>query len=163
MAVEAPNVGGLTFDLGLQPYRGRVADMEPDANDPKQLVRRLVDEVMNGRHLDRLDVLCTNRLAPKLRVAFQQFLEAFPDWRQEIVELVHEDGTVVAHFRCTGTHEGSWRGLSATGRSMRIDEVYFFRVDDGRIGGLWGLEDTWSRMRQLAGDAATLGELGSLT
>lgn len=27
----------------------------------------------------------------------------------------------------------------------------------------WGLEDTWTRMRQLAGDDITLRELGSLS
>ena len=53
-------------------------------------------------------------------------------------------------------------GLPATGRPMRIDEVYFFRITEGRIGGVWGLEDTWTRMRQLRGDDAALGELGSL-
>ena len=38
---------------------------------------------------------------------------------------------------------------------MRIDEVYFFRFTDGRISGLWGLEDTWTRMQQLAGDTSS--------
>jgi hypothetical protein len=51
---------------------------------------------------------------------------------------------------------------SATGRRMRIDEVYFFRITDVRISGLWGLEDTWTRRRQLAGDDTNLGDLGSL-
>ena len=46
---------------------------------------------------------------------------------------------------------------------MLVDEVYFFRIADERIAGLWGLEDTWTRMRQLAGDDVTLGELGSLS
>lgn len=124
---------------------------------------RLVDEVMNGRDLDLLDELCTPQLAPKLRRAFEQFLEAFPDWRQELVEVVAEGTTVVARFRCHGTHARTWEGLEPTGRTMRIDEVYFFRFADGRIRGMWGLEDTWTRMRQLAGDDVTLGELGSLS
>jgi len=46
---------------------------------------------------------------------------------------------------------------------MKIDEVYFFRFADARIRSMWGLEDTWTRMRQLAGDDITLGELGSLS
>jgi predicted ester cyclase len=46
---------------------------------------------------------------------------------------------------------------------MRVDEVYFFTIRDHRIARVWGLEDTWSRMRQLAGDNVTLGELGSLS
>jgi len=129
-------------------------------SDPKLLVHRLVDEIINGRDLDQLDDVCSRALAPKLRLAFEQFLAAFPDWHQEIVELVAEAERVVARFRCTGTQLGAWQGLAPTGRSMRIDEVYFFRIDDGRLASLWGLEDTWTRLRQLAGDDVTLGELG---
>ena len=127
------------------------------------LVTRLVDDVMNGGDLDRLDELCSPQLAPKLRDAFTQFRSAFPDWQQETIETVTDGRTVVARMRCTGTHHGTWQGLAPTGRAMRIDEVCFFRTGDERITGLWGLEDTWTRMHQLAGDDATLGELGSLS
>ena len=130
---------------------------------PTELVQRLIDDVMNGRDLDLLDELCTPTIAPKLRTAFSTFREAFPDWHQEALEFVTDGRTVVARMRCTGTHHGEWQGLPPTGRPMRIDEVYFFRIADGRISGLWGLEDTWTRMRQLAGDDARLGELGSLS
>ena len=46
---------------------------------------------------------------------------------------------------------------------MRVDEVYFFGVSDGRINRMWGLGDTWTRLRQLRGDDAELGQLGSLS
>jgi predicted ester cyclase len=70
----------------------------------------------------------------------------------------------VARFRCTGTHQGAWQGLEPTGRRMRVDEVYFFRFTGDLIKGLWGFEDTWTRMQQLQGDAgARLGDLGSLS
>jgi predicted ester cyclase len=128
----------------------------------KQLVHRLVDDVINARRFESLDGLATSRLAPKLRTAFEQFRAAFPDWHQEIVELVEEGDTVVARFRCTGTQASDWQGLSATGRAMDVDEVSFIRITDGRISGIWGLEDTWTRIRQLVGDDVTVGELGSL-
>lgn len=127
------------------------------------LVSVLVERVMNGNDLDRLEHLCSPQLAPKLRVAFTQFRTAFPDWQQELIETVTDGRTVAARMRCTGTHHGTWQGLAPTGRSMRVDEVYFFRIGDERLTGVWGLEDTWTRMRQLAGDDATLGELGSLS
>jgi hypothetical protein len=140
----------------IQPHgRGDIA--------PTELVRRLVDEVINGGELDVLEELCTPTLAPKLRRAFEQFRSAFPDWHQEVREFVTDGLTVVARMRCTGTHRGEWQGLVPTGRAMRVDEVYFVRVGEDRISGLWGLEDIWTRMRQLAGDNATLGELGSLS
>ena len=46
---------------------------------------------------------------------------------------------------------------------MTIDEVYFFRFAGDRIRSMWGIEDAWTRMRQLAGENVTLGELGSLS
>lgn len=128
----------------------------------KRVVHRLVDGVINARRFDLLDELAADRLAPKLRTAFEQFLAAFPDWHQEIVELVEEGDTVVARFRCTGTQAAPWQGIKPTGRSMDIDEVSFIRFRGGRIGGMWGLEDTWTRIRQLAGHDVAPGELGSL-
>jgi predicted ester cyclase len=130
---------------------------------PVEVVTYLVDDVINDNRLDRLDELCTAKLAPRLHRAFTQFRRAFPDWSQRILETVTDGRTVVARMRCTGTHHGTWQGLEPTGRTMRVDEVYFFRITDERVSGLWGLEDTWTRMRQLAGDDVTLGELGSLS
>ena len=131
--------------------------------DHKATVVRLVDEAMNGRDLDVVDELCTAKLAPELRSAFTSFVGAFPDWHQELVELVAEGETVVARFRCHGTQAGPWEGLPPRGRTMKIDEVYFFRFREGRIRSMWGLEDTWTRIRQLSGESITLGELGSLS
>lgn len=129
----------------------------------KELARLLVDDVINPHRWNRLRDLCTPELEPKLRQAFVEFHAAFPDWDQEILELVEEGSTVVARFRCTGTQRGEWHGIAPRGGRMRIDEVYFFRLSGDRISGLWGLEDTWTRIRQLAGEGASLGDLGSLS
>jgi predicted ester cyclase len=75
---------------------------------------------------------------------------AFPDFEMEIVELIAEDETVVAHFRCSGTHRGTWLGIPATGRRFEdVDEIYVFRVRDGRLVSAVGVEDNLSRFRQL--------------
>jgi predicted ester cyclase len=116
----------------------------------KSLVRRLVEEVMNGGRLDVIDELYAPQLAPAARRWIEPFRESFPDVHMEIVELIAEDERVVGRFRCSGTHLGPWRGRPPTGRRfLRVDEVYFFRVCDGRITEAWGLEDTSSRERQL--------------
>lgn len=44
-----------------------------------------------------------------------------------------ENGTVVARRICQGTNLGDWLGVPATGRSMRVDEVWFFTVANGRL------------------------------
>jgi predicted ester cyclase len=68
----------------------------------------------------------------------------------EIVELIAEGETVVGHFKCSGTHEGEWRGVPATGRRFeQVDEVYIFKVRDGRLVSALGVEDNLSRLSQL--------------
>jgi predicted ester cyclase len=57
---------------------------------------------------------------------------------------------VVAHFRCAGTHRGSWLGIAASGRRFEdVDEIYIFTVHDGRLASAVAVEDNLSRLRQL--------------
>jgi predicted ester cyclase len=118
--------------------------------NPKETVVRLIEEVMNRGNLDLLDELCSREMAGSAREWIRPFREAFPDVEMEIVELVAEGEKVAGRFKCSGTNLGEWRGQSPTGRRFEaIDEVYFYRVVDGRITEAWGLEDTTSRVSQL--------------
>jgi predicted ester cyclase len=116
----------------------------------KALVRRLIDEVMNGGRLQVLAELYSADMAAAARRWIGPFREAFPDVQMEIVTLVAEGDTVAARFRCSGTHLGEWQGRAPTGRRFRnVDEVYFFIIRGGRIASAWGLEDNDRRRRQL--------------
>lgn len=118
--------------------------------DPKAVVRRLIDEVLNGGVLDAIDELYAPELARGARRWIAPFRESFPDVEMEIVELIAEDEKVVGRFRCSGTHLGPWRGHGPTGRRFEgIDEVYIFRVREGRITEAWGIEDNRKREHQL--------------
>jgi predicted ester cyclase len=122
--------------------------MGTEAN--KQLVRRLVDEVVNQRNAEPLDELAQDDFAALARRWISPFRSSFPDFRMEIVELVAENDVVVAHFKCSGTHRGEWLGISPTGRRFEdVDEIYIFHVRDGKLAQWRGVEDTLSRMRQL--------------
>jgi hypothetical protein len=118
--------------------------------EPKQVVRRLVEEVMNQRNIAALEDLYAPPLALAARRWVEPFLTSFSDVHMRIVELVAEGQTVVGRFACSGTHTGTWLDHPASGRRFTdVAEVYFFRVVDGRITGAWGLEDTVDRLRQL--------------
>jgi predicted ester cyclase len=122
--------------------------MQTDAN--KQLVRRLVDEVVNRRNAGPLDELAEGEFAELARRWISPFRSAFPDFRMEIVDLVAENDTVVAHFRCSGTHRGEWLGLAPTGRRFEdVDEIYIFHIRNGKLATAVAVEDNLSRMRQL--------------
>jgi predicted ester cyclase len=112
----------------------------------KQLVRRFVDEVVNQRNTDALDELAQGDFAERARRWINPFGSAFPDFTMEIVEIVAENETVVGHFKCSGTHSGNWVGVPPTGgRFEGVDEIYIFRVRDGKLASAIGVEDNLSR------------------
>ncbi len=121
-----------------------------DAGDAKSVVVRLIEEVLTGGRLDVIEEIYTPQMARGARRWIEPFRESFPDVQMDIVELIAEGEKVVGRFRCSATHLGPWRGHPPTGRRFeRVDEVYIFRVRDGRIAEAWGIEDTRSRERQL--------------
>jgi predicted ester cyclase len=81
----------------------------------------------------------------------RQHREAFPDWKEEIQQIVAEGDLVVLHFVSTGTNAGSWRGSPATGRKIRIHEMSILRIEDGKIAEQWLLPSIFSMQQQLAG------------
>jgi predicted ester cyclase len=115
----------------------------------KAMVRRLVESINAGDIDATVDELFAPRAARRVKRLFAEFYAAFPDWREEIMELVAEGNTVAGRFRCSGTHRGEFLGEAPTGKRMEVDEVFFFRVDDGKFADFWALEDSLSRMRQL--------------
>ena len=118
--------------------------------EPKTVVQRLIDEVMNAGRLDLIDEIYAPHMVTGARRWIAPFRASFPDVHMEIVELIAEGEKVVGRFRCSATNLGPWRGNPPTGRRFeRVDEVYIYRVQEGRITEAWGLEDNRSRERQL--------------
>jgi predicted ester cyclase len=113
-------------------------------------VERLVEEGVNERRPEVLDEVASGPFAALARRWVSPFRGAFPDFRMEIVKVVEERDTVVAHFRCSGTHLGEWLGVPPTGRRFEdVDEIYVFRVEDGKLADAYGVEDNLARLRQL--------------
>ncbi len=119
------------------------------SDENKAMVQRMVEAINAGEEEAAVDVLFAPRAARRVKRLFAEFRSAFPDWREEIVELVAEGDTVAGRFRCSGTHLGEFLGEAPTGRRMEVEEVFFLRVGDGKFVDFWALEDSLNRMRQL--------------
>jgi predicted ester cyclase len=129
----------------------------------KHLVRRLVQEGVNERNPEVLDDVAEGSFAERARRWISPFRSSFPDFEMEIVNLVEEKDVVVAHFRCSGTHLGNWLGIAPTGRRFeQVDEIYVFRVRNGRLASAIGVEDNLSRLRQLGIRLAPPGSVSAL-
>lgn len=148
------------------------------AEQNKLLIQRLVEEAVNQGNLDVLAEVADGEFAQAARQWVGPFRAAFPDFSMEIVDLVAEEKVpeekvpeeevpeeevpeeevaeeekVAAHFRCSGTHLGEWMGHPPSGRRFQdVDEIYIFRVRNGKLTDATGVEDNLSRMRQLGLD-----------
>jgi hypothetical protein len=67
----------------------------------KQLVRRLVEEGVNVQSTAILNEVADGAFAELARRWISPFRGSFPDFQMQIVNLIEEDDTVVAHFRCS--------------------------------------------------------------
>ena len=76
--------------------------------------------------------------------------DAFPDFHNELEEMVEEGERVFARLRYTGTHRGELFGIPATGRRIAYMGAALFRFRGSRIWSVWVLGDVDGLKRQLA-------------
>ena len=119
------------------------------SEENKAMMRHMVEGINAGVEEATVDELFAPRAARRVKRLFAEFRIAFPDWQEEIVQLVAEGDAVAGRFRCSGTHRGEFLGEAPTGKRMDVEEVFFLRVEEGKFVDFWGLEDSLNRMRQL--------------
>jgi steroid delta-isomerase-like uncharacterized protein len=89
----------------------------------------------------------------KGRPAFVRYVEqtraAFPDWHNQVDELIAADEKVVARLTWTGTHQGEFLGIPPTGRTVTYVGAAIFRVRHGKIQEGWVVGDTQELWRAL--------------
>ena len=112
----------------------------------KAIALRLI-EIFNGRRLDLLeDVLHPefrgrgiSAFAPDdpevgpsaRRKLYEMFLQAIPDARGEVLDLVAEGDKVVLHDRFGGTHRGEFFGRRDTGDRIEWIAIHIYIIRDG--------------------------------
>ena len=135
--------------------------MSTDAN--KAIVRAFV-EAWNTKDFDRFDDLMApdaqltvggstiSCSGPATRSIAEHWISGFPDYHFELVHLVAEGDMVAALMPFSGTHTGHVLDLPPTGRTVRVSEMVFFRIDGGKIAEAWEEWDEQGMRRQLSGD-----------
>jgi len=92
-------------------------------------------------------------LAPSrdgVKTFFRMQIAAFPDLRLAVEDVVADGAKVVARVRYTGTQQGEFQGMPATGKAVDIQLIDIFAfADDGRVREHWGVIDLMAMMQQL--------------
>jgi steroid delta-isomerase-like uncharacterized protein len=66
---------------------------------------------------------------------------AFPDFRNEVRELLVDRHRGAVRLRCSGRHAGELFGIPPTRRVVRYEAAAFFHENDGRLSEAWVLGD----------------------
>jgi steroid delta-isomerase-like uncharacterized protein len=92
-------------------------------------------------------------LAPSkdgVKTFFRMQIAAFPDLRLAVEDVVADSAKVVARVRYTGTQQGEFQGMPATGKAVDVQLIDIFAfADDGRVREHWGVIDLMAMMQQL--------------
>lgn len=73
----------------------------------------------------------------------------FSDIQWSLNDMVIENGRVAARFTLLGTHDGVFSGIPATGKSINVQAVNFYRLEDEKIVEEYGQPDLLSLLQQI--------------
>ncbi|MGE5596896.1 MAG: ester cyclase [Hyphomicrobiales bacterium] len=146
--------------------------MSIEAN--RELVQRLFDEVWNAETPGTIEELYTEdfvsdyRPYGELRHGHQAIRDmvaaarrTFPDYREELVDMVAEEERVAVRLRITGTQLGAWGPIAPTGKRVSYEEMLILQVRDGRVASQRGIADNLSALRQLGVMPVPPGQTGA--
>jgi len=79
----------------------------------------------------------------------RQFRAAFPDMHVEIEQMVSEGDRVCTRGRFSGTHQGEFMGVAASGKRFEVGYIDIWRLEDGKAVENWVQIDMLGLMQQL--------------
>ncbi len=114
-----------------------------------ELMSKTIDDLVDPDAIVRTPLPIEATGPELLKEVFRRLHQAFPDLHVAIEDMIAEGDKVVARNRVTGTHQGEYMGIAPTGKAIAYNEIFIFRVVDGRIVETWGVVDVLSQLRQL--------------
>ena len=129
--------------------------------DNATIVRRFADEVITQGQIDRTAEFVWEDVVEQvpfpgqgpgvegLKDVLRGMRSAFPDLVFAIEEQVAQDDKVASRFEWTGTHQGEFLGVRATGRKVRVWGIVIDRLVEGRIKDTRIIMDIFGLMMQM--------------
>jgi steroid delta-isomerase-like uncharacterized protein len=111
----------------------------------KQFMGHFIEEVINQKNLEAIDEMVAENFVEEipfpgqgpgregLKTAVTALMTGFPDLHWVVDEQVAEGETVVTRFTMTGTHQGEFMGIPATGKSINVWGVVIDVVTNGQF------------------------------
>ena len=81
---------------------------------------------------------------------FRGYLAAFPNLHMDAVDIIASGDKAVARVKASGTQNGEFMGMPASGKSIEVQLIDVMRFDDaGLVCEHWGVMDMLSMLQQL--------------
>jgi len=135
--------------------------MSLDAEGKKQVIRSIFEHGWNQEQYDSFSEFLNENIFLNFRgtrqitnlVELKQLVTfwrtAFPDLTFEILDIIAETDLVAANLVFTGTHTGEWQGIPPSGQKIRVEEMMFFRFENGKIVEMWEVYDEAAMLDQI--------------
>ena len=131
------------------------------SEENKVIVRRFM-EAYNNRSMDIFEELVASdyydhifqqKGRDNLKQLFTMAFEGFPDWYENIENIIAEDDMVWVHVKATGTHTGTWNLFGAelppTGKKITLWMVFIWRVENGQLAEGWEVDADLGFLKEL--------------
>jgi predicted ester cyclase len=84
---------------------------------------------------------------PKGRI--QERLADFPDLSVDIEDMFSADDKIITRLVWHGTHTGSYTGIKATGKRVRVPDFASWRFEDGKVVEISMIQDQFALLKQV--------------
>lgn len=80
---------------------------------------------------------------------FTTMRTAFPDFKLEVEQLVADEEFVSFAYTATGTHNGEFMNIPATGKPIKIRGLQISKFAEGKMVERWGSSDELGILKQI--------------
>lgn len=109
------------------------------------------DELLHGDAVIHAPAGLSTTSADEEKAVWRDALDAMPDLRHEVQEVVVDGDVEMARVVVTGTLTATFGGVEGAGRSFQIDQAVITHLRDGKVEEAWEIADI-AALRDQAAD-----------
>ena len=115
----------------------------------KQLIREYLEAISgNPKPKHVIDQFVADQ-DEELKQHIEVFEAAFPYYEFHMQDMIAEGDKVTVRFRFQGTHKGELMGIPPSGKTVDMDGIIIYQIQDEKIIHHWINADMADLMRQL--------------
>ena len=124
----------------------------PLTADNVVMTNRFIEEAWNKGDLSVLDELCDPDIVMEQTQAVVSWRAAFPDYHLTVDEISAGNNKVTVEWTITGTHQGEFMGVAATGKKVKYSGIGVTTFAGGKLSKISVASDFLNLWRQLGVD-----------